>query len=211
MASSPFTTRGFRSDDDDDEEDDDKKNPAANPAFLQKTLFEQRTILVCKPVDRELMANITAQLLALDTTDPEAPITMVINCPGGDADSGFGIYDAMKLTRAPIKTIVMGLAASAAVIIHLGGTPGHRYMTPNSRFLIHQPSTQSQGTASDIAITAEQIILLREQYNNIISEATGVPTKKILEDATRDFWLTAEQSLKYKLVDKIITDRDEMK
>lgn len=208
MALPPNALRGPHLDDDDDEDDDKKK--AVGPGFLQKALYDQRTILVCKPVDRELMAQITAQLMALDGEDSEAPITMVINCPGGDADSGFGIYDAMRMTRAPIRTVVMGLAASAAIVIFLGGTAGHRFCTPNSRFLIHQPSTQSQGTASDIAITAEQIVLLREQYNGIISEATGQPADKILEDATRDFWLTAQEALDYKLTDKIISSRDEI-
>lgn len=207
MALTPDIFRGPHLDDD---EDDDKKKDAIGPGFLQKTLFEQRTVLVAKPVDRELMASITAQLLALDAKDPEAPITVVINCPGGDADSGFGIYDAMRMTRAPIRTVVMGLAASAAIVIFLGGTKGKRFCTPNSRFLIHQPSTQSRGTASDIAITAEQIVLLRERYNGIISDNTGVPADKILEDATRDFWLTAEEARDYKLVDKIVTSRDEV-
>lgn len=204
----------FRFDDDDDDDDDGdecegKAKKASNP--LAKRLFDSRTILVAKPVDRELMAGIVAQLLLLDAADPKAPIRMYINCPGGDADSGFGIYDCMKLVQAPIRTVCMGLAASAAIIVFLGGDKGHRYSTRHSRFLIHQPSSQAQGQASDLEITANEIMKTRDKYNSIIEAETGITAKKIVDDAHRDFWLSAEEAVIYKLASKIISSTKDLK
>ncbi len=182
---------------------DEKDAPAA--AVIGRTLLEKRIIMVTKPVDRDMATAIVAQLLTLDSQDSTKPITMYINCPGGDADSGFGIYDMMQLVASPITTVVAGLAASAAITIFLGGDKGCRFSTPNARFLIHQPSTQSQGQASDLEITANEIIKTRDKYNAIISEQIGKPAKQIVKDAGRDFWMNSAESLDYGLVDKIIT------
>ncbi|MFT7462340.1 MAG: ATP-dependent Clp protease protease subunit [Pseudohongiellaceae bacterium] len=192
----------------DDKDKDDKDAPAA--AMVGRTLLEKRVIMVTKPVDRDLMTAIVAQLLTLDSQDSTKPITMYINCPGGDADSGFGIYDVMKLIASPIATVCTGLAASAAIIIFLGGDKGSRFTTPNSRFLIHQPSTQSQGQASDLEITANEIIKTRDKYNAIISEQIGTPAKQIVKDASRDFWLNTAEALDYGLVDKIISSSSDL-
>ncbi len=204
MAPSLYSTRP-RIDDDDDEDDDadDSKKSPKIADFLGKSLLERRIIMVAKPVDRELMAQITSQLLVLDADDAKAPITMYINCPGGDADSGFGIYDAMKAISAPVHTVCAGMAASAAILIFLGGKKGKRFAMPNARFLIHQPSSMSRGTASDLEITANEIVKLREAYNRVISKETGVSEKKILADADRDFWLTAKEAVDYGLASAI--------
>jgi ATP-dependent Clp protease protease subunit len=199
--SSDYTTRPFLDDEDDDEEDERSPKIAD---FLGKNLLDHRIIMVAKPVDRELMAQITSQLLVLDAKDPKKPITMYINCPGGDADSGFGIYDAMRLISAPVVTVCAGLAASAAIIIFLGGSKGKRYATPNSRFLIHQPSTRAQGAASDLEITANEIVKLREQYNTIIGGETGTTAKQVERGANRDFWLTAQEAVDYGLASGIV-------
>jgi len=185
--------------------DDKEEKDAPAAAVIGRTLLEKRIIMVTKPVDRDMATAIVAQLLTLDSQDSTKPITMYINCPGGDADSGFGIYDMMKLVASPITTVVTGLAASAAITIFLGGDKGCRFATPNSRFLIHQPSTQSQGQASDLEITANEIIKTRDKYNAIISEQIGKPAKQIVKDAGRDFWMNSAESVDYGLVDKIIT------
>jgi len=187
---------------------DEKDAPAA--AMIGRTLLEKRIIMVTKPVDRDMATAIVAQLLTLDSQDSTKPITMYINCPGGDADSGFGIYDMMKLVASPITTVVAGLAASAAITIFLGGDKGCRFATPNSRFLIHQPSTQTQGQASDLEITANEIIKTRDKYNAIISEQIGKSAKQIVKDAGRDFWMNSAESLDYGLVDKIVTGAAEL-
>ena len=202
-------------DDDDDEEEDGKKGKEKEhfkdpAAFLGKGLLDKRIVLVAKPVDRELAAQITAQLLLLEDKDPEAPITVYVNSPGGDADSGFGIYDIMRFVRPPITTICLGLAASAAVTIFLGGSKGRRFSLPHSRFLIHQPSSYAQGQASDIEITANEIIKIRDAYIESIAEATGRSAKKILDDVNRDFWLTAKEAKEYGLVDRIVESAAEL-
>jgi ATP-dependent Clp protease protease subunit len=159
---------------------------------------------VAKPVDRDLSAAVVGQLLLLEARDPKAPITVYVNCPGGDADSGFGIYDAMRMISAPVTTVCFGLAASAAVIIFVGGKKGRRFTLPNSRFLIHQPSTYSQGAASDLEITANEIVKTRDLYNLILSQETGRSDKQILKDVNRDFWLTADEAVEYGLADRVV-------
>lgn len=200
--------RHYHLDCDDKDEKDDKDAPAA--ALVGRTLLEKRIIMVSKPVDRDLMTAIVAQLLTIDSQDSTKPITMYINCPGGDADSGFGIYDVMRLVASPITTICTGLAASAAITIFLGGDKNCRFATPNSRFLIHQPSTHTQGQASDLEITANEIIKTRDKYNAIISEQIGKPAKQIVKDASRDFWMNSAEALDYGLVDKIVTKAAEL-
>lgn len=207
MSRSPLLPRLDDDDDDDDEDDKEKAKEAKGRGpgeYLAKSLLDQRIILVSKPVDREMAAAITAQLLLMDARDNRAPITMYVNSPGGDADSGFGIYDVMKFIRAPVTTVCLGLAASAAVIIFVGGRKERRFALPHSRFLIHQPSTFSQGPASDLEITANEIIKIRDTYNLVLAEETGRPDKQILKDVHRDFWLTAPEAVEYGLASNIV-------
>ncbi|MBI4882071.1 MAG: ATP-dependent Clp protease proteolytic subunit [Planctomycetes bacterium] len=177
---------------------------------LAAKLLKARTILIAKQVDKELMEKVTAQLLVLSHEDQAQPISVYVNSPGGDADSGFAIYDMMKFVKAPVHTICAGLCASAAVIIYLGGVKGQRLCLPNSRFLIHQPSTYAEGQASDIAITAKQILKIRDRYNQIVAAETGTAADKIMKDANRDFWLSAEEALEYGLVDRIVAAQGEI-
>ena len=178
-----------------------KKTPV--PPTL-RLLLQQRVILIAKQVDRGLMEKTCAALLMLDGRSKERPITVFVNSPGGDADSGFAIYDVMKYVRAPVRTICAGLAASAGIPIFLGGRKGTRFSLPNSRFLIHQPSMQAMGSASDLEITSTEIERVREKYNRIIERETGKSAVKVKADAMRDFWLTAEEAVKYGLVDRIV-------
>lgn len=200
--------------DDDDDDDDDKKEKLVRERgmgeFLGKGLLEHRIIMVAKPVDREMAASIVAQLLLLDAKDSTKPINVYVNSPGGDADSGFGIYDAMRMVKAPVTTVCFGLAASAAVIIFVGGRKGRRFTLANSRFLIHQPSTFSQGSASDLEITANEIIKTRDLYNQILADETGKSDKTILKDVSRDFWLSAKEAVDYGLANKVIQSVEEL-
>ena len=181
-----------------------------NEAFLEKKLLEHRTILISSAVDRELSEKVMAKIMVLEAMDDKAMITVFVNSPGGDADSGFAIYDAMKFVSCPVRTICAGLCASAGVIIYLGGDKGERFSLPNARFLLHQPSVAAQGQASDIEITAKEVLKIRDRYNEIVSKETGIAVKQILKDANRDFWLSAEESEKYGLVDRIIANRSEL-
>ena len=188
-----------------DHDKDGKKDEA-----LGAKMLKARTILIAKGVDKELMEKVTSQLLVMSNEDSSKPITVYVNSPGGDADSGFAIYDMMRFVKAPVRTICAGISASAGVIIHLGGEKGQRYVTANSRFLIHQPSTYAQGQASDIRITAEQIVKIRERYNRIVADETGTPFDKVTADVDRDYWMNAEESVAYGLADKIITAQGEL-
>jgi ATP-dependent Clp protease protease subunit len=175
-----------------------------------RLLLKQRVIMIAKPVDRALMERTSSALLLLDGRNREKPITVFVNTPGGDADSGFAIYDVMRFVRAPVRTICAGLAASAGIPIFLGGRKGHRFALPNARFLLHQPSMQMMGAASDIDITANEIERIRHRYNKIVEEETGRPAAKVKADCDRDFWLNAQEASEYGLVDRVIGSASEI-
>lgn len=195
---------------DEDEEEEADKSKEQGSWVLERELLKARTILVNGPVDEKMAASISARLLVLESREKGAPITVFINSPGGSADSGFAIYDMLRFVGCPIRTVVNGLCASAAVLIFLAGDAGSRYTFPGSRFLLHQPSTVGQGSASDLSITAKEIVKMRERYNKIVSEATGRDSGAVLEDVSRDFWLSPEEAVEYKLADAILTKRSEL-
>jgi ATP-dependent Clp protease protease subunit len=195
-----------------EEEDEDKPTPPKEEEskMLEKFL-KTRTILISEEVTSDLAKRVYQNLLLLESDDMEKPITIIINSPGGEADSGFGIYDMLRFVRPPMRTIVAGLCASAAVLIFLAAEKGSRLSLPHSRYLLHQPSSASFGQASDLEIAANEIIRLRDRYNDIVSEATGKPVDVVSRDADRDFWMAAPQAVEYGLVDKIITRREEIR
>ncbi len=190
-----------------DNKEDDKKDGNA----IDQEMLKTRSVMISEEVSEELAKKVYAQLLLLNQKSSEEPIYIYINSPGGDADSGFGIYDMMKFIEAPVITIVCGLCASAAVTIFLGADKGKNYSTPNSRFLLHQPSTGVQGSASDMEITANEINKTRERYNAIVSEVTGKDMDTLRKDADRDFWMSPEEAFEYGLIGKIITKKEEAK
>ena len=187
----------------------DKKNEKKN--VNENELLESRSIIISEPISKELAKNIFAQVVVLNKRSETEPIYVYINSPGGDADSGFAIYDMLRFHPAPITTICSGLCASAAVIVFLASEEGKNYSLPNSRFLLHQPSTGIQGSASDIQITADEILKTRERYNKIVGSITQKSVKTITKDADRDFWMSSEEALKYKLVSKIVTSKKDIK
>ncbi len=179
--------------------------------FLDRRLLEARTILVSGQVTPEMAMDIQAKILILENENPKEPVTVFINSPGGNADSGFAIYDILKFTECPIRTVVNGVCASAAVLIFLGAEKKNRFSLPHSRFLLHQPATGTQGDASDLAITAKEILKMRERYNQIVADASGQTPEKILADVNRDFWLNPTEAKEYGLVGKVISTRKELK
>lgn len=178
--------------------------------FIDRELLETRTIIISQGIDAQLANSIYSRLILLEKNDPDKPINVIINSQGGNADSGFGIYDMLKFIKPPVITLTAGLCASAAIIIFLAGDKGKRFALPNARFLLHQPSTSAVGPASDLEITANQILKIRDQFNRIIANETENEVKKITVDANRDFWLSAKEAVDYKLVSKIIETRDEL-
>lgn len=195
----------------DDEDEERQEAPRGRMGqYLERRLLEARTLILSGPVTDRMATDCITRLLVLEELDRDRPITLILNSPGGSADSGFAIYDSIRYVRPPVRTVVNGLCASAAILILLAADKGARFTLPGSRFLIHQPSTTGRGTASDLDITAREILKLRERYNRIISEATGQPMERVLEDAKRDFWLNAEESKKYGLVDRVVKERGEL-
>jgi len=192
-----------------DDEDDDEK-PASVAAPIVKRLLETRTVLVCGPVSDDMARDVMAQLLVLDAQNAEKPIRVVINSPGGSVDAGYAIYDVMRFVKAPVHSICAGLAASAATVILLGAPKAHRYSLPNTRFLIHQPSTGIQGQASDVVIGAQEILKLRQKVNELLARETGKPVEKIAEDTRRDYWLSADEALEYGLISKVVANASEL-
>lgn len=177
---------------------------------LTAKLLKTRTIMVSDEVTKKMAQQIMTQLILLEG-EGDDDIKMFINSPGGDADAGFAIYDMMRFVKPKIKTICAGVAASAAVIILLGAKKENRFSLPNARVLIHQPSTGIHGTAADIQIEACEILKCREKINRLISVETGQSLEKVESDTKRNFWMSAEEALKYGLVSKIIQSSDDLK
>ena len=198
-----------------EEEEEEEEATPSTPAKeeepkLMERILKTRTILVSEEITSEMAKRIYQSLLLLEAEDSAKPITVIINSPGGEADSGFGIYDMLRFTPCKVRTLVAGLCASAAILIFIAAEKEDRLSLPHSRFLLHQPSSASFGQASDLEIAANEIIRLRDRYNELISEATGKPVDRVAHDADRDFWMAAPQALEYGLVTRIVTRRDEM-
>ena len=192
------------------DEDDGAGGADRGQDFLDKQLVEHRNLLVIGPISDKMAVHVSRHVLAMERQDPERPITVLINSPGGSADSGFAIYDLLRFVKPPVRTVVNGLCASAGILVQLAGDPDQRYTLPESRFMIHQPSTAGQGTASDLDITAREVIKLRERYFRIIGDACGKDPERVTEDARRDFWLNGSEAHEYGLVNKVVQSRDEL-
>ncbi len=177
---------------------------------IQAKFLKTRTVLVSGVIDKKLADQVIKQLLMLDADNQEEPIKIFINSPGGDADAGFAIFDMIRFVRAPVKTIAVGLAASAGSIILLASPKGERYCTPNVRILIHQPSSGFQGDATDVGIQAREIIRLKERGNRLIAEETGQPFDRVAKDTERDKWMYADEAREYGMVDKIVSSIKEL-
>ena len=151
---------------------------------------------------------IVAQLLFLESEDPNKDIQLYINSPGGSVSAGLAIYDTMQYIKPDVSTICIGMAASMGAILLSSGAKGKRFALPNSDIMIHQPSGGTQGMATDIQITAEKILKTRKSLNQILAKNTGQKLEKIERDADRDFWLDANEAKEYGLIDKVIENRE---
>lgn len=172
---------------------------------IYSRLLRDRIVFLGAAIDDNVANSIIAQLLFLAAEDPDKEISMYINSPGGSTSAGFAIFDTMQFVKPPVHTICTGFAASFAAILLLAGAKGHRSALPNSEIMIHQPHGGAQGQASDIAISAKRILNIRSKLNEIASERTGQPIEKIEKDMDRDYFMSAQEALKYGLIDKVIT------
>jgi ATP-dependent Clp protease protease subunit len=178
---------------------------------IYSRLLKDRIVFLGTPID-DLVANvIVAQMLFLEAEDAERDIFLYINSPGGVISSGMAIYDTMQYISPSVQTICMGQAASMAAVLLAAGAKGKRFGLPNSRVMIHQPSGGSQGQASTIEIYAKEILRWKDKLNQVISEHTGQSIKKVAKDTDRDYFMSAEESKEYGVIDKIFAHRSEMK
>lgn len=174
---------------------------------IYSRLLKDRIIMLGTAIDDDVANIIIAQMLFLESEDPERDIYLYINSPGGYVTAGLAIYDTMQYIKPDVCTICVGQAASMAAVLLAGGAKGKRFALPNARILIHQPLGGAQGQASDIAIQAKEILRLKEKLNNILVKHTGQPIEKIKVDTDRDFYMDAESAKKYGIIDDVIEKR----
>jgi ATP-dependent Clp protease protease subunit len=197
--------------------------PKARPARVPVTakgeepgvaerLLKTRTVLLSSEVSPTVAQKVIERLLILEADDPDAPITMLVNSPGGEVHSGFAVYDVIRFIRPPVRIVCTGLTASIATIILLAVDKENRVALPNARLLIHQPlfSGEVFGPASDLEITANEILKTKEHINRVIAEATGHSISKVQRDTERDFWLSADEAVAYGLVSRVIKSRADL-
>ena len=174
---------------------------------IYSRLLKERIVFLGTPIDDQVGNLVMAQLLHLESEDPDKDIHLYINSPGGDITSLFAIYDTMEYIKPDVSTLVMGQAASAAAVLLAAGAHGKRYALPHSRVLIHQPHGGAQGQAVDIEIQAKEILRYRKLLDDLLAEHTGQTIEKISHDTDRDFIMTAEQAKDYGLIDEVISSR----
>ncbi len=170
-------------------------------------MLKDRVIFLTGPVEDHMANLIVAQMLFLESDNPDKDIHLYINSPGGSVSAGLSIYDTMQFIRPEVSTMCVGHAASMGAVLLAGGAPGKRFVLPHSRVMIHQPSGGAQGQASDIEIQANEIVRIRKILNDLLARHTGKDVKTIARDTERDHFMNAEQALDYGLVDKVIDKR----
>lgn len=171
---------------------------------IYSRLLKDRIVFIGGPIEDHLADLVVAQLLFLESEDPEKDISMYINSPGGLVTAGMAIYDTMQYIKPDVSTICIGQAASMGAVLLAAGTHGKRYSLPNSRIMIHQPLGGAQGQASDIEIQAAEIIRIKDKLNDILAHHTGQPLKRVKKDTDRDFFMSSEESKAYGLIDEVV-------
>jgi len=187
-------------------EEDDKNRKVPG---LEERLFKARTILIYGGINQKLAETVSARLLAL-AAESDDPITIYINSQGGHVESGDTIHDMIKFVKPTVRIVGTGWVASAGALIYSAAKRENRLSLPNTRFMLHQPSGGAGGTASDIAIMAKEIVLMRQRLNEIFARETGQPLERIQRDTERDFWMSAQQAKEYGLVGRIIESASEI-
>ncbi|NIA14711.1 MAG: ATP-dependent Clp protease proteolytic subunit [Nitrospiraceae bacterium] len=188
---------------------DDTNGKSGQSDALLTRLLKSRTILISGPVEDELTEKIIALALVLDAESHD-PIKVILTTPGGSIDLGFAIYDILRFVESDVICIGAGYVASMGVPILLAAKKENRLALPNTRFMMHQPSTGAAGQAKDIRITAQEILKIREKLNRLIAEESGQDFEKVAADSDRDFWITAEEALEYGLIARIVSSTQDI-
>ncbi|MCR5496087.1 MAG: ATP-dependent Clp protease proteolytic subunit [Treponema sp.] len=191
-------------------EEDEKKKMPEMPDPLTEKFMKTRQIILSGEINKDLAEKVVRQLLVLEADDDKKTIYMYIDSPGGDVDAGFAIFDMIRFIKAPVVLIGMGLIASAAALILLSVDKKDRLALPNSRYLIHQPSSGMRGVATDIEIHAKEMEKTKAILNQIIADQTGKSIEDVKNDTERDYWLDAKEAIEYGLVSKIVTKREDL-
>ncbi|MDR0555142.1 MAG: ATP-dependent Clp protease proteolytic subunit [Treponema sp.] len=199
----------IQNEEEDEEEREREENKHDGQDQLLYKMLKTRTILLSGEIKKELAERTIRQLLLLENMGEE-PIRIFIDSPGGDADAGYAIFDMIRFVKPPVWTVGMGLVASAAAIIQLASPKERRIGLPNSHYLIHQPLSGIRGVATDIEIHARELDKLREKINRLIAGETGAPYDQVEKDTDRDYWMTAEEAVRYGLISRVVTRRDEL-
>jgi ATP-dependent Clp protease protease subunit len=176
---------------------------------IYSRLLRERVVFIGTPIDDQIANLVVAQLIHLESDDPDKDIAIYINSPGGHVYAGLAIYDTMQFIKPEIQTTCVGIAMSMGSLLLAGGTPGKRFALPNSRLLIHQPSGGFEGQASDIAIQARESLELNKRLDAIYAKHTGKPVEQVHLDMDRDRFFTAEQAVEYGLIDQVLTSRNQ--
>jgi ATP-dependent Clp protease protease subunit len=174
---------------------------------IYSRLLKERVIFIVGAIEDHMANLVVAQLLFLESENPDKDVHLYINSPGGSVTAGLSIYDTMRFIKPDVSTMCIGQAASMGAFLLSGGTKGKRYILPNARTMIHQPSGGAQGQATDIEIQAKEILFLRERLNTLLAEHTGQSLEVIGRDTERDRFMSSEQSVEYGLVDEVVTSR----
>ena len=174
---------------------------------IYSRLLNDRIIVLSDEVNDVTASLVVAQLLFLESENPDKDIQLYINSPGGSVTAGMAIYDTMQFIKCDVSTICMGMAASMGAFLLAAGAKGKRFSLPNSEIMIHQPLGGARGQATDIQIQAEQILKIKDKLNRILSERTGQPLEKVIADTERDNYMSAQEALEYGLIDKIMEKR----
>jgi ATP-dependent Clp protease protease subunit len=191
------------------EEEREEEHKVEGPDPLLAKMLKTRTILLSGEIDKTLAERSVRQLLLLEDMGDD-PIRIFIDSPGGDADAGYAIFDMIRFVKPPVWTVGMGLVASAAAIVLLAAPKERRVGLPNSHYLIHQPLSGIRGVATDIEIHARELEKLRGKINHLIADETGLAFAQVEKDTDRDFWMNAEESVKYGLISRVVVRRDEL-
>jgi ATP-dependent Clp protease protease subunit len=188
-----------------------EQTPRGERSFdIYSRLLKERVIFLSGPIDDNISNLVVAQLLFLESENPEKDISIYINSPGGSISAGLAIYDTMQFISSSVSTLCIGQAASMGALLLAGGDKGKRYVLPNSRVMIHQPLGGFQGQASDFEIHAKEILHMKKIVNEILAKHTGHSVKKIEKDTDRDNFLDADAAIKYGIVDKVLNERDQI-
>ncbi len=189
---------------------DENKDKTGTSEHLTKILFDARKIIISSDINMEMAKDVCARLHAMAHVSND-PITLIICSPGGHVEAGDMIHDTIKFIEPEVKVLGSGYVASAGALIYVAADKSNRFATPNTRFLLHQPSGGVGGDATNISIQAEQIVTMRDRLNKIFADATGQSLKKVSDDTDRDYWLTAAEAKEYGIVGHIISSQAEMK